>query len=1581
MDLKSAAEKLIKMIFNQPSKMLLLALVLCAGTAIAQKPDPNPPAFIQDFPMYRGFNLEDSVQIDLAKFVKNTFQVDAIVDPKVQGQIDVTITDVFAPEQRDLEFEMFGVDCKYTVESKPNYAYVMLCGQSGLNVAWIGYDKNNLDVQPENQKIQNILMLPQLSNESITKCKNVQIGQGEIDKFTIYVACYGKSPDATSFESPDDMLYIIALSPIMGKNSIGYRGHTSARMTDVTIGDITGEIDILLNYDKSQNEDIVTVISKDDNALLPAFQAFTARFNTVEKSWIGDGAFITSQNKDNFVNYPISDDNKGDLYDVFEDDENIYLVIKNPNPTPGSVLGQAPSMSFDVASCGIPKKNDKKIYLECTDRIGFFSVQSASYPTILFNSVSGGQLSSNGSGNDIIVFHNQALMGFSFTTKKVDNKPVLSSEVAFMAENELFKQLIRPTFAHIVDKKVYVGGIVMSTDQVPKEILAMAVYYAENNALSRLYSPPGSVASDVIFVRNNLYTSEAHDIFRIRTSDGKFFAKHLNVWKAIISNLDPKEDLQTDVSITFQLAGTADKKKFDFTYTNVAKGIQAILIDSDRQTTVYTDVVNQLGSYGSDFIGNNINVSASSIKVKTDSGEATAEVTVKYTDSIDDLEIKNSKLTDVTGAFYLGDLEYVFKDSENGIQVYSCFDFVGKSTQRKDSCFSSFEILQKDYAPSPASADRRYELLEAQRTDDYYVFLLRDTDQQGMPDDGHGIVVFYGTNQDPSSMVLQKISRPFVDCTMRIKDDNLEIFLAQAGQEGLNNGSIWSSITSLKNPETLSFIRIQDKFNSPQQCPVQVELMPDTDNLFVVSDCPSDDELRARKVFQYKITKAQSDPQGLRVDNLSSLLNVKSFELSTFNSPQLCVTRNRIHVFETSSSEQANAQNPLVVTLTVDEGVMVRYYIPLSEVQGDDSFKKIDSFHCNFDTSIVSATSQVQKGDKRFDTVIVIDTNKLDEPSSRIHSIRSYEVQANAERIKGVVGGSVFKSDEVLLLFYQERSPNLKAQSIFMSGPHFFVDFSDVKVGDKSAQVLEQTATVTLNISETKKHDFKLNIMNPITTGLPTAIKQLEFSSLTKDTAKVVLSDYVNFANSPILNLSYQNKHDEAKLPITSIVSEGSQDFTFLTDSDFEFVQFMDDYALVYKNDFNAGKSSSVISLYKKGSTTAFYTYKGFVEISTAQVFRVKTDTQNQLFIGTLNREDDDYIVSFITINEETKTGDVRKTKNIENSDLQDGIIKAHFKHQQGTYQKGNIVVSMIAYSNTYVPKVIVMNFIFDNLFQDPSFWGSSFVTFQDDIIDFEVSYASDNDILEQPKGVKTGGYIALITERSSNIDIVALAFDDDEQTKENEGGLRVQGDYDSAFFTNQQNKGEKVPYKEANLTCSRYLTAIAIGANRKYNMKCAVISHSVYSPEIELLLDSASDIKKGSMFAKATNNKNLINMPGFLPAAVERQDDIIVVIWRQNTAVRKVSDKTYLKEKYLAAFYDLNQGNNNVAIYTPNDLGADPNANPLQVLIYVSFVQSDIAGVSKHNIYISAPAADSKLTGAKNRTLFSNSRVSDDPK
>jgi len=131
-----------------------------------------------------------------------------------------------------------------------------------------------------------------------------------------------------------------------------------------------------------------------------------------------------------------------------------------------------------------------------------------------------------------------------------------------------------------------------------------------------------------------------------------------------------------------------------------------------------------------------------------------------------------------------------------------------------------------------------------------------------------------------------------------------------------------------------------------------------------------------------------------------------------------------------------------------------------------------------------------------------------------------------------------------------------------------------------------------------------------------------------------VLSDYVNFASAPILNLSYQNKHDEAAFPISPIVSDGSQDFTFLTDSDFEFVQFMEDYALVYKNDFNMGKSSSVISLYKKGTKTPFYTYNGFVEISTAQVFRVKTETQNQLFIGTLNREDDDYLVSFITINE-----------------------------------------------------------------------------------------------------------------------------------------------------------------------------------------------------------------------------------------------------------------------------------------------------------------------------------------------------------
>lgn len=83
----------------------------------------------------------------------------------------------------------------------------------------------------------------------------------------------------------------------------------------------------------------------------------------------------------------------------------------------------------------------------------------------------------------------------------------------------------------------------------------------------------------------------------------------------------------------------------------------------------------------------------------------------------------------------------------------------------------------------------------------------------------------------------------------------------------------------------------------------------------------------------------------------------------------------------------------------------------------------------------------------------------------------------------------MFKSDEVLLLFYQERSPQLKAQSIFMSGPHFFVDFSDVKVGDKPAAVLEQPVTVSLSIGQTTKKDFKLNIINPITSGLPVAVK------------------------------------------------------------------------------------------------------------------------------------------------------------------------------------------------------------------------------------------------------------------------------------------------------------------------------------------------------------------------------------------------------------------------------------------------------------------------------------------------------------
>lgn len=1578
--------------FKKSTKILLIALVICAGVANVQA-EPNEPVFTQDFPEYKGFNPSDSVQLDLAKFVQNTLDVRATVDKESEGKVDVTIVDVFAPSERELNFEMFGLDCKYTVESKPNYAYVMLCGQSGLNVAWIGYDKNNLNVNPEDQKIQNILMLPELNNESITKCKNVQIGQGEIDKFTIYVVCYGKSPDASSFESPDDLLYVIALSPVNGKNSIGYRGHKSVKMTDIQIGDITGEIDILLNYDKKQNEDIITVISKDDNALLPAFLAFTIKFNTLEKSWIGNGNFLSSDKPEDFVNYPITKENPGDLYDVFEDDENIYLVIQEPTPTPG--LSQTPqtNFSYTVSSCGIPKTKQSanqqpKAYLECTDKVSFFQIQSAeTYPVILFNSAQGGQLSNNGSGNDIIVFHNKALMGFSFNIKKDgQSKLVLESNNVFSVEDKVLNQFMRPKFAHIVDKKVYIGGILNSAGQVPKQVLSMAVYYVENNALSALHTPADSDPSDVVFVRNNLYSSEAHDYFRVRTTAGNFFAKHLNIWKAIfnVSDPDPKQ-IQNDVSVTFSLPN-GKTQTFSFIYTNLTKGIQAITFGQGRQTTVYTDAVNQIGTYGSDFIGNNLDVKANDVTVKTDNGDAIVKVNVKYTDDIDELSIEQSNLTDVTEAFYVGDLEYAFKDSLNGIQLYSCFDFVGKSSQRNDKCFFSFDIRQNVYAPSESSKDRRYQLLEAQKNDDYYVFLLRDTDQTGMPEDGHGIVVFRSNDPKESDPIkLQKISKKFDDATMRIKDDNLEIFLALGPSQDINNGSVLSSITSLKNPDTLNFIELQDKFNSPQMCPVQVELMPDTENVFVISDCPSDDDLRARKIFQYKITKSTNpDPQGLRVDNLSTLLNVKSFDLSSFNKPQVCVTRNRIHVFETDSVSSANAQKNLIETITVDEGLMTRYYIPVSEIMTDSNITGIDSFHCNFDTSIVSATTQIEKDSKKFDTVIVIDTNKLDEPSNRIHSIRNYEVEAHADRIKGVIGGSVYSSDEVLLMFYQERSPKLKAQSIFMSGPHFFVDFSDVKVKDKDAQVLEQSVNVTVKIDK-QEAVVKLNIINPITTGVPVmaaSAQALELSSLTKENSKVVISSYTNFSNAPILNLNYENKHDESKIttPIIPIVSAGSEDFTFLTEAEFEFIQIDGDFALVYKNNYKNGVSSSVISVYKKGAKEVFYTNNEFIEISAAQMFKIVSKHADQLNVGLLNREDDDYLVSFITIDRESGKGEVHKTKNIENSDLQDGIIKAHFKHQTSQFQKDNIIVSMIAYTNTYVPKLIVMNFIWNDQFKDPLFWGSSFVTFQDDIIDFEVSYASDNDIESEPKGVKTGGYVGVITERSANIDIVALAFDDDEATKENEGGLRVIANYNSVGFENPQLKGESVPYKKANLTCGRTLNAIGGAIKREYNMKCAIISHSVYSPEIELILQPASTIKKNSNFAIASSNKSLINMPGFLPATVERQDDIIVVIWGRNND-GKPSTQKYLKEKYVAALYDLNQGNNFVAVYTPSDLGANPDANPLQVLIYVNYVQKDASGVSNHNIYITAPAADpSKLSGDRNMTMFRSTRLIQEP-
>lgn len=102
--------------------------------------------FNGEFPANKIYTSKDFVQLDLAQYVKGTFDVALkITPPEWEDNLRLTkpLTDLFVEPPTPLVDR----DCKNIIHLNQKRDFLMLCGNSGFNIIYINVNNVNLAIE------------------------------------------------------------------------------------------------------------------------------------------------------------------------------------------------------------------------------------------------------------------------------------------------------------------------------------------------------------------------------------------------------------------------------------------------------------------------------------------------------------------------------------------------------------------------------------------------------------------------------------------------------------------------------------------------------------------------------------------------------------------------------------------------------------------------------------------------------------------------------------------------------------------------------------------------------------------------------------------------------------------------------------------------------------------------------------------------------------------------------------------------------------------------------------------------------------------------------------------------------------------------------------------------------------------------------------------------------------------------------------------------------------------------------------------------------------------------------------------
>lgn len=207
--------------------------------------------------------------------------------------------------------------------------------------------------------------------------------------------------------------------------------------------------------------------------------------------------------------------------------------------------------------------------------------------------------------------------------------------------------------------------------------------------------------------------------------------------------------------------------------------------------------------------------------------------------------------------------------------------------------------------------------------------------------------------------------------------------------------------------------------------------------------------------------------------------------------------------------------------MRTDDGDNHQLRVPIKELIPE--LNKIEDYYCDGakDTVILSISGQnSETGAEAAKKIVVINSEFIDKPNRRIHSILEYEGKINK-----LMSSGYSEEDEIIILAYSKSPSQMESYYATLDGPHFFFDTSQFKEeGKLSLKVKVNTQPGTEPVPSLQV--LGANLEHPVLSGSVTikSGKSLPEISLvdTNFKGKIDMCEIFDF-KGPVIDLRYDS--------------------------------------------------------------------------------------------------------------------------------------------------------------------------------------------------------------------------------------------------------------------------------------------------------------------------------------------------------------------------------------------------------------------------------------------------------------------------